>query len=174
MSGDIDLKKLYKPFSAKDINWRVQRCGITSKGKPWAMVLAYIDGRAVMNRLDRVCKPQNWQDKIRSLENGKTFCELSIKIDGEWVTKTGVADETNIEGAKGGASDALKRAGVKWGIGRYLYKLDEDFAECTTEKRKGWYRGKVSKKNNKQNNKRKIIYWQEPELPKWALPKEGK
>jgi len=159
----MELSQLKQPFPEKDINWRVQSCGI-SNGKPWAMVLAYIDSRAVMDRLDDVAGTENWQDEVNSLENGKTFCKLSIKIDDEWVTKTGVAGETNIEAAKGGASDALKRAGVKWGIGRYLYHLDEDFADCTTDKKRGdkWHKAKT--KNNK------YIYWKEPSLPDWALP----
>ena len=159
----MELSQLKQPFPEKDINWRVQSCGI-SNGKPWAMVLAYIDSRAVMDRLDDVAGTENWQDEVNSLENGKTFCKLSIKIDNEWVTKTGVAGETNIEAAKGGASDALKRAGVKWGIGRYLYHLDENFADCTTDKKRGnkWHKAKT--KNNK------YIYWKEPRLPSWALP----
>ena len=49
------------------------------------------------------------------------ICELSINIDGTWITKSDGADDSNIEGAKGGISDALKRAAVLFGIGRYLY-----------------------------------------------------
>ena len=45
---------------------------------------------------------------------------LELK-DGEWITKSDGADDSNIEGAKGGISDALKRAAVLFGIGRYLY-----------------------------------------------------
>ena len=157
------IKQLKRPFPADEINWRVQSCGI-SNGRPWAMVLAYIDARAVMDRLDKVVGPFNWQDEINSLENGKTFCKLSVRINDEWITKTGVAGETNIEAAKGGASDALKRAAVKFGIARYLYQLDEDFADCTQEKKRGdkWHKAKT-----KSND---YIYWKEPQLPGWALP----
>ena len=38
------------------------------------------------------------------------------------------ADNTVIERVKGGLSNAMKRAGVQWGIGRYLYKLPTTFA----------------------------------------------
>jgi hypothetical protein len=38
-----------------------------------------------------------------------------------WISRCDGADDTNIEGAKGGLSDAFKRAAVKFGIGRYLY-----------------------------------------------------
>ena len=59
------------------------------------------------------------------------ICKLSIRFyfkteevskwNVSWVTKTDGADDTTIEGAKGGISDALKRAAVQFGIGRYLY-----------------------------------------------------
>ena len=49
------------------------------------------------------------------------ICKLSVRISGEWVTKCDGADDTNIEGAKGGISDAFKRAAVKFGIFRYAY-----------------------------------------------------
>ena len=156
-------KKLKQPFPAKEIKWRVQTYGKSNKGH-WAMVLAYIDARAVMDRLEKVVGFSNWQDNIKSLDNGKTFCELSIKVNDEWITRTGVAGETNVEKEKGGASDALKRAGVKFGIGRYLYHLTTNFAETSEDKKKGdnWHKTKT--KNNE------YFWWKEPQLPSWALP----
>lgn len=41
----------------------------------------------------------------------------------EWVTKADGAGDSDVEAEKGAISDALKRAAVKWGIGRYLYDL---------------------------------------------------
>ena len=160
------MKELKKPFPKEEIQWRVQSCGI-SNGRPWAIVLAYITSRAVMDRLDNTVGPLNWKDEINSLENGKTFCKLSLRIDDEWITKMGVAGETNIEAAKGGASDALKRSGVKWGIARYLYKLDEDFADCKKNKPNNWRNNGWRKAKTKD---KKTIYWKEPNLPSWALP----
>ena len=156
-------KKLKQPFPAKEIKWRVQTYGKSNNGH-WAMVLAYIDARAVMDRLEKVVGFGNWQDNIKSLDNGKTFCELSIKVNDEWITRTGVAGETNVEKEKGGASDALKRAGVKFGIGRYLYHLTTNFAETSEDKKKGdnWHKTKT--KNNE------YFWWKEPQLPSWALP----
>ena len=48
-------------------------------------------------------------------------CRLSCNVKGTVITKSDGADDSNIEGAKGGISDSLKRAAVQWGIGRYLY-----------------------------------------------------
>ena len=112
--------KLSEPFNDKDVFWRVDR----SFGN-WARVLCYLDARAVMDRLDAVAGPGNWQDAYKETASGKNLCSLSIRVDGDWVTKCDGAGNTNIEGDKGGLSDAFKRAGVKWGIGRHLYSLGE-------------------------------------------------
>lgn len=118
--ADIDFKKLAAPFDPIDIHWRV---GSTNKDKTKAMALAYIDARALYNRLDAVCGPENWQVRYPLLDGEKTVCEIGIRVGDEWLWKSNIAGDTDIEGAKGGASDALKRAGVPWGIGRYLYAL---------------------------------------------------
>lgn len=170
-------QELKKPFPANEVHWRVQTCGI-SNGNAWAMVLAYIDARAVMDRLDDVVGFQNWKDNITSLDSGKTFCELSVRIGDEWITRTGVAGNTNVEAEKGSASDSLKRAGVKWGIGRYLYHLDENFADNV------WTQKEINNSNhhdkydddiNRAKTKNgQVIYWQTPKLPDWALPNNEK
>jgi len=84
--------------------------------------IAYITARTVMNRLDRVIGPENWQDKIEVLPGGNALCTLSLRINGEWISKTDIGNESDIEPEKGAASIAFKRAGVKWGIGRELYQ----------------------------------------------------
>jgi hypothetical protein len=54
-------------------------------------------------------------------------CKLSLRIDGEWITKAdvGAPSDQDDEGDKTKAafSDGLKRAAVQWSIGRYLYAL---------------------------------------------------
>lgn len=85
--------------------------------------VAYIDARQVMDLLDEVLGPENWQDHYREVA-GKVYCDLSIRIDGEWITKADCADEKGESGEKGSASEAFKRAAVKWGIGRFLYSLE--------------------------------------------------
>lgn len=117
--SEIDLQELRKPFSKQAIKWRV---GSMTKDKKKTKPLAYIDARDVMARLDAVCGISNWQDTYVGYGN-RIICSLSIKINGEWVTKSDGAGETAVEGDKGGISDAFKRAAVKWGVGRHLYSL---------------------------------------------------
>ena len=101
---------LKRPF--KNVKWR--------KGYKNGKDLVYIDARDVMDRLDTVFGIDGWQTKYEYL-GGRMICNLSVRFDLEWVTKSDGAGDSNIEGEKGGISDSLKRAAVLLGIGRYLY-----------------------------------------------------
>lgn len=131
------FEQLASPFPPEVVSWRV---GSTNRrnfeaGKATerkGQALAYIDARDVMNRLDQLLTPSAWQARYVPMPNGTTCCELGIRVDGEWIWKANGAGatgdtskETDREMAEKGAySDALKRAAVVWGIGRYLYDLD--------------------------------------------------
>jgi hypothetical protein len=158
----LDLSKLKEPFPAKDIEWRVQRSGVKD-GKPWAMVLAYVTNRAIMDRLDAVCGPENWKNYFEKGPDGGILCGISIKCGGEWVTKYDGAANTQVESVKGGLSSAQKRAGSQWGIGRYLYNLDVGFANISPG-------GKFSAKAQDDKQKNVWFKWDAPSLPAWALP----
>ena len=123
------LNNLRIPFPEEDIEWRIQQSGL-SNGLPWALVLAYVTNRAIMDRLDEIVGPENWTNDFTQSPNGGVLCTLGVRIeDDTWVYKTDGADNTEIERVKGGLSNAMKRAGVQWGIGRYLYKLPTTFAQ---------------------------------------------
>ena len=122
------LNKIRIPFPAEDIEWRIQQQGL-SNGLPWALVLAYVTNRAIMDRLDEVVGPENWTNDFTQSPNGGVLCTLGVKIGDSWVYKTDGADNTEIERVKGGLSNAMKRAGVQWGRGRDLYKLPTTFAK---------------------------------------------
>lgn len=150
---DTMLRQLKQPFDPKFVKWRV---GATNEKKENGRViqkatkgiaLAYIDSREVMKRLDDVCGLGGWQAKYVPMDGG-FICELSILIDGQWVTKSNAAGNTHVEPVKGGASDALKRAAATWGVGRYLYYLPNVWVPVNE------YKQLVSV----------------PELPDWALP----
>lgn len=49
--------------------------------------------------------------------------QLLNDIDNSWVWKWDMGTESDFEEEKGEASDAFKRAAVKWGIGRFLYDI---------------------------------------------------
>ena len=121
----MDIHKLAAPFPPDCVSWRV---GSTTKNKDKGLALAYIDARDVMERLDAVCGPENWQDRYE-FHGSRTVCYLSIRIGDEWITKADGAGDSDVEAEKGSISDALKRAAVKWGIGRYLYDMPSPWVE---------------------------------------------
>lgn len=128
------LSMLSDEFPRESVSWRAQ--SVTKQGDK-AMALAYIDARDVMDRLDLVCGPENWQDSYQETAKGRLICTLSINIGGDWISKSDGAGNTDVEGDKGAISDALKRAAVKWGVGRYLYDMPSPWVpcECYPEKR---------------------------------------
>lgn len=126
----IDAEKiahLAAEFPRESISWRAQ--SVTKQGDK-AMALAYIDARDVMDRLDVICGPENWQDRYEETPKGRVICTISINIAGDWISKSDGAGDTAVEGDKGGISDAFKRAAVKWGIGRYLYDMPTPWVPC--------------------------------------------
>lgn len=127
----MDINKLAEPFDTSLISWRV---GATTKDKTKGIALAYIDARDVMQRLDDVCGIENWQCRY-SHANNKTICEVGIKIGDEWVWKANGAGDTQVEAEKGAISDAFKRAAVLWGIGRYLYDVQNVWVELKAQGR---------------------------------------
>lgn len=145
------IEALKAPFPAKEIHWRA---GATNKENTKALAMAYIDARAVMDRLDEVVGPMNWQDTFDIWKDGAVKAGIGIRNESEWIWKYDGADETTFEATKGGISDAFKRAAVKWGIGRYLYQLDGEWVAC-----------------RKVGNTVRLSVT--PQLPAWALP-EGR
>jgi hypothetical protein len=160
-----DFQKLADPFPPEDIEWRVGRSGMGAKG-PWAKVLAYLTSRAIMHRLDSVIGPANWKDEYQKGPEGGILCGISIRCGDEWVTKWDGAENTQIESVKGGLSDSFKRAAVKWGIGRYLYRLEEGWAEIADDNDRDAYQGEAKDKSGA-----KVYFkWYPPRLPDFALP----
>lgn len=163
----IDFTKLSAVFKPEDIEWRIGRAGKNTNGI-WATCLAYVTNRAIMERLDEVCGPANWKNEYKEFTVGAakgTICGISIRNGDEWITKWDGADPSETEAFKGGLSDSMKRAAVQWGIGRYLYKLEEGFAKTFDKqnKPKDARYGKLPKKEGGTP-----FYWVPPALPKWA------
>jgi len=140
--------RLAEPFHPDDLEWRA---GATNGDKTKVLALAYITSRAVMDRLDEVLSPENWRDEYQPGPTGGLICGISLRINGEWITKWDGAENTQFEEVKGGLSGAFKRAAVKWGVGRYLYKLPNAWVQCEAK-------GKT------------VVLKETPNLPVWALP----
>jgi hypothetical protein len=126
----MDLKKLTDTIPHK---WRVQSF---SKHRPLAICIPYVDSRDVARHLDECLGPLNWQDDYKQVGD-KMLCGIGVKSEsGEWVWKWDTGKETRIEKEKGHISDSFKRAAVKWGVGRFLYKKGEEFVAANEKKTK--------------------------------------
>jgi hypothetical protein len=142
------MEQLAVPFAPEQIKWRP---GSITKDGSKGMALAYIDARDVMDRLNLVMGPESWESEITVYGN-IIVCKLSLWVEDESGllvrrSKSDGAGETDVEGEKGGVSDALKRAAVQWGIGRYLYALPSPWVQVENRRIK-----------------------ETPQLPSWALP----
>ena len=127
------MEKLQAPFPEKDMSWRIHSCGVGQNGKIWCRVLAYLDARAVQERLTEVLGIDGWKTDVR--KDGDAFlCTLAIRIthdDGstEWIHRTDGSDVTDVEPVKGAISSAFKRAAALFGVGTFLYKIGESFGD---------------------------------------------
>ena len=113
---------MFRDLRADEIECRVQQ--VKDKG---LVLLLYKDARVDMNILDEAVGSSNWQNKFYE-NKGILFCSLGINTNfnspekpDRWVWKDDAGVESNTEAEKGNASDARKRAGFAWGIGRELY-----------------------------------------------------
>lgn len=165
MNPDQINSQLTAPFPAHEIEWRMGRTGLKGDGTPWGKCFAYITNRAIQTRLDEVAGPAGWRNEYRfetikspAGDQALCLCGLSLFIEGAWVTKWDGAQPSDIEAGKGALSDAMKRAAVQWGIGRYLYRLEEGWAEFDEH---GEHSAKIEGK---------WFRWNPPSLPAWALP----
>ncbi|VTS04240.1 Rad52/Rad22 family DNA repair protein [Tuwongella immobilis] len=115
-------RALAQPFELSEVKFKPQ----TVKNNR-ALALAYIDARVIQDRLDEVLGVENWQDDYQLLPDGSVLCRLRLKLGPRWITKMDVGSPSEQSDSgdrlKAAFSDALKRAAVKFGIGRYLYRL---------------------------------------------------
>ena len=119
---------LAAPFEPRDVKYKPQmvknnRC----------LAMAYIDARLIQDRLDEVLGVENWEDAYKILPDGSVMCRLRCKLGDRWITKTDVgspSEQPDVgDRLKAAFSDALKRAAVKFGIGRYLYRLPAQWVD---------------------------------------------
>lgn len=139
---------LSAPFAPDKIGWKAQ-----SVKNNRALAVAYCDARDVMDRLDAVLGVENWEDSYDIAADGSVVCQLRVKIGESWVVKSDVGSQSEQPDSgdrlKAAFSDALKRAAVKFGIGRYLYSLPAVWCDYDPVKKQ-------------------LVGT--PQLPAWALP----
>jgi len=119
------IKHLSEPLTREHIDFRVAQVFGNDNGV-WCSILAYKDARVDMQRLDDAVGPLGWQVKYKRDTAGVLQCGIGVMSDlysppDNWVWKWSNGVPSNFEQAKGEYSDAFKRAGFMWSIGRQLY-----------------------------------------------------
>lgn len=158
MISEIQHRALGRAFPESDIEWRLGHAA-ESDGSIYGTCFAYITARAVMDRLDLVFGPAGWSDSLVPFSLGQEQ-GFVCRLEAGGVTREDVADLTDVQALKGGASGSLKRVAVKFGIGRYLYDLHDGRIIVGPE---GVYRAKLKDRGQ-------TFRWSPPALPDWAIP----
>lgn len=118
-------------LNANEIDVKIKQ--ITANG---CLLLLYKTARVDMQILDEEFGKENWQCDYKTI-NGVLYCGIGVRSAGEWVWKWDCGIESKSDDAgnekKGEASDAFKRAGFKWGIGRELYTAPFIWAKVPVE-----------------------------------------
>lgn len=122
MSAKNISNVLAKKFDIIDIDFVVKEAK-----QGLLMIVPYLKSRSVMNRLDEAFGVFGWESKLNAIyENNRlTGYECTITASELNISKTDAGVASAIDSIKGAASDALKRAAVQFGVGRYLYEIKE-------------------------------------------------
>lgn len=110
----------FRELRADELEVRVAR--EVGQNKDKVELLVYKDSRCDMRILDETVGKKNWSVKYQ--REGETLLGgigIYVQEHNAFIFKWAAGAESNIEAIKGEQSDALKRAGFVWGIGRSLY-----------------------------------------------------
>ena len=152
------LETLSKPFYPREVEVKIQA---VSRDRARAQVVAYVDARTVLDRLDEAVGPTGWSDSYEVLTNGtdgegRRLVEVKCTLTVLGVSKEDVGEGDSLKAA---FSDALKRAAVKFGVGRYLYRLPKVWADLDE-------RGNIK---DPEAVKRALLGGEVDDTPPWAV-----
>lgn len=140
-------EQLAAPFPSQRVSWKPQAF---SRDRSSALMVAFVDARTVMERLDAVC-PGDWTFDVKLFPGTPPTARGRLTVLGLTRSDVGEAGEGEAGTLKAAASDALKRCAVHFGVGRYLYDLPRAWV--------AWDEAKRAPVDM-------------PKLPDWALPED--
>jgi hypothetical protein len=128
----MDLwSQLSAPLPAGVISWRQDGRPIQRDGKFFARFVAYIDANTVRERLDGVV-PGEWDltldllPTIASDDNDESNCSFKARLQILGVIREDVGTGRDYKQA---ATDAFKRAAVRFGIAHELYAYEQNWVQ---------------------------------------------
>jgi len=118
----MKIENLKKELGPESIDFKPTNVNKSKTGVS-CQLLAYKDARVDMDVLDEAVGAENWQNKYERDSSGVLQCGIGIYINDQWIWKWSNGTPSEYEKVKGEYSDAFKRAGFMWGIGRMLYEF---------------------------------------------------
>lgn len=123
---------LTAPLAAEAVAWRQDGRPVEREGRWYARFFAYVDANTVRERLDRVV-PGEWDltlDLLPALparaDEDAAQCAFKARLQVLGVIREDVGTGRDYKAA---ATDAFKRAAVRFGIAHELYALDPNWVE---------------------------------------------
>jgi len=130
--------KLSAPLPSGVISWRQDGKPVQRDGKFVARFVAYIDANTVRERLDSVV-PGEWDLTLELLptlagqdENGEQTCSFKARLQILGVIREDVGTGRDYKSA---ATDAFKRAAVRFGIAHELYGFEQNWVQVDGDSR---------------------------------------
>lgn len=122
------MEQMFRLLNADEIEVRVKQ--VSQRG---AIALIYKTARTDMDILDETVGADGWSCEYSEI-HGNLFCGITINGVTKWDCGIESREDDDGNEKKGEASDAFKRAGFRWGIGRELYTSPFIFLSVKTEK----------------------------------------
>lgn len=122
-------------FPRDAVKWRIQGKVIEKQGQPArARVVAFLDAVTVMDRLDDVLGPEGYDfDWSAGIVSGNDLMTARGVLTIGGSQRADLGEAGNNEKSKGAVRDALKRAAVLYGIGRYLHRIGTAYADLVEQ-----------------------------------------
>lgn len=122
--------KLAAPLPAGVISWRQDGRPIQRGGQHFARFVCYVDANTVRERLDSVL-PGEWDltlDLLPALpgDDGEPTCSFKARLQILGVIREDVGTGKDYKSA---ATDAFKRAAVRFGIAHELYSFEQNWVQ---------------------------------------------
>jgi hypothetical protein len=126
--------KLAAPLSAAAISWRQDGRAIQRDEKFYARFVAYVDANTVRERLDSVV-PGEWDLTFELLpalptEDGEQNASFKARLQILGVIREDVGTGRDYKSA---ATDAFKRAAVRFGVAHELYAFEQNWVQVDSE-----------------------------------------
>src|SRR5918911_3044095 len=128
--------KLAAPLPAGVISWRQDGKPVQRDGRYFARFVAYVEANTVRERLDSVV-PGEWDLTLELLpplpvDDGEATCSFKARLQILGVIREDVGTGRDYKSA---ATDAFKRAAVRFGIAHELYSYEQNWVQVDSDSR---------------------------------------